>query len=125
MRSALATRIKRLPNFKAVKLLPLVEYVPKVSPELEAPYHLAPVVDVLQRALHEPVRVCISTPPQHGKSQLLFHAISWFLRQKTTRILYLTYNEDFSSSQMYDARRIAERANVPFLPDSRAIREWR
>src|SRR5512139_1747506 len=57
-------------------LPPLMEFIPSTSPHLRAPTWLAPMVDVVERAAHEPVRVVTSVPPQHGKSETLLHALA-------------------------------------------------
>jgi predicted phage terminase large subunit-like protein len=105
----------------------LLEYVGRTSPELDTPNHLAPIADALERAVYKPIRLCFSVPPQHGKSTLIFHFIAWVLsslRHLRRDLIYLTYNDDFATTQARIARRIAERGGVRFDPSSRALCEW-
>mgnify|MGYP000868096301 CR=1 FL=1 len=101
----------------------LLDFVPLVSPELEAPRHLERLARTLEKAEHTPTRLVVNTPPQHGKSTLVFHWIAQALRG-SKRILYITYSDAFALSQMRIARPIAERAGVVFRSDSRALCEW-
>lgn len=101
----------------------LLEFIPRISPHLEAPHHLAPVVEALERALHEPVRAVISTPPQHGKSTVLLHALAWLLRQQPRRQAYVTYAAQFARDQMFTALQIARQAGLELISES--LDRWR
>src|SRR5690606_7743802 len=71
---------------------PLLQLVPRLSPKLHAPDHLAPVADAFERSMRETVEVCISVPPRHGKTTLVLHAIVWILLQNpNAQILYASY----------------------------------
>lgn len=90
-----------------------MEWMARVSPELDPPRHLAPIVDVIERATREEARVVISAPPQHGKSTLVLHALVWLLlRHPSKRNAYVTYAAQVAQDQMYRARLIAERAGL-------------
>lgn len=97
---------------------PLLDFVERVSPHLDRPYWLAPLADALTRAQSERVRLVINTPPQHGKSTLVFHWIALVLKYHARRILFLTYNDDFAVAQMREFRPIIEAAQVKFKPGS-------
>lgn len=101
---------------------PLIDFTARVSPELDRFDHLEPIAAALDRARTEPIRLCFSVPPQHGKSTLVFHAIAREARRR--KVLYLTYNDDFAASQMRIARRIAQRAGLQFARGSVAMCEW-
>lgn len=91
----------------------LLEWFSRVSPELDPPVHLSPVVEAIERATREEVRVVISAPPQHGKSTLVLHALVWLLAQNPARRnAYVTYAAQVAQDQMYRARLIAERAGL-------------
>lgn len=98
--------------------------MPWTSPELREPRHLAVLGDALERASLEPVRLVVNTPPQHGKSTLVFHWLAKLLREQARRVLYITYSHDFAVSQMRLAKPIAQRAGVPFAGGSKALCEW-
>src|SRR5690606_4612552 len=95
--------------------LPLMEFIPRVSPELVAPKHLTPLVDLFERATDVGgVREWSSVPPQHGKSVALFHLlVRALLRDPTKRHGYGTYSVDFAREQQEKAKRIARSALLP------------
>ncbi len=101
-----------------------MEFIPAVSPGLEPPHHLAPVVEAIERAEREPVRLVISAPPQHGKSQVVLHALVWsLLRNPRLRHAYVTYATQFARDQMYLAQAIAERAGLELATET--LDRWR
>lgn len=70
----------------------LLDFIPKVSPHLEAPLHLRPYVAELERAMGSGLRLVVAAPPQHGKSETTVHALVWWLlRHKRKRHAYVTY----------------------------------
>ncbi|GIV82209.1 MAG: hypothetical protein KatS3mg051_1563 [Anaerolineae bacterium] len=102
----------------------LLEFIPRVSPHLEAPHHLRPVVEALEQAEREPVRAVISTPPQHGKSTVVLHSLIWrLLRNPSQRHAYITYAAQFARDQMYQASLLAERAGLELASES--LDRWR
>lgn len=106
--------------------IPLLDWIPLVSPHLDSPYWLAPLTDTLQRALIEPVRLVVNTPPQHGKSQTIMHWLAWVTRYFPRRLLYLAYNDDFVIKQMREARSIFQRAECEWIENTeRGYHLWR
>src|SRR6478736_3203474 len=56
--------------------LPLIDFVPKVSPNLVRPRHLLPFLELLQRAVDPgELRAVVAAPPQHGKTEVVLHAL--------------------------------------------------
>lgn len=101
----------------------LEQFAARISPGLSF-RHLQPIIDLFQQAMREPVRACISVPPQHGKSTLVFHLIAYALSMQPTNVIYGTYSSDLAQTQMTEARIIADRAGIEFA-DRGAIRSWR
>lgn len=102
----------------------LLEFIPRVSPHLEPPHHLGPVVSALERAEREPVRVVVSTPPQHGKSTVVLHSLIWrLLRAPSRRHAYVTYASQFARDQMYQAALLARAAGLAV--ERFALDRWR
>lgn len=64
-----------------------------MSPHLESPTHLLPIINLFERAARgEAVRAVVSTPPQHGKTLTTEHGIVWGLRRNPgLRYVYCTY----------------------------------
>lgn len=91
----------------------LLDYVVRTTPHFERPEHLAPLAELLDRSLREPVRAVVSVPPQHGKSQLLLHHL---VRLAATRPQlqsgYVSYGLEFARDQAGLAE-IIERGAAP------------
>ena len=103
----------------------LLDYVPRVSPRFQRPEHLERLALLLEQAHREPLRVLVSVPPRHGKTELLLHSIGWLLREDpTTRVGYAGYNADIATSKSRFARDYALRAGVDLREDATALREW-
>lgn len=108
---------------KRLAQLPLMDFVPRVSPDLVAPRHLKPLVDLFDEASNGNVRAVSSVPPQHGKSVTLFHLlVRALLRDPTKRHGYGTYSIDFAASQSAKALKIARAALVPL--EKASMSEW-
>jgi predicted phage terminase large subunit-like protein len=91
----------------------LLEFIPRVSPGLVAPHHLAPLAELLESTEVEPQQATVSAPPQHGKSQICQHAlIRLLLRDPRKRHAYATYETTFAESQNEELQRIADRARL-------------
>lgn len=104
----------------------LLEFIPRVSPRFDRPEHLRPLAEALERTLREPVRLVVSTPPRHGKTETLLHAIAWLLlRQPELTIAYVSYAVEFARSKSRRARLIALSAGVPLADDAARLEEWR
>jgi predicted phage terminase large subunit-like protein len=105
---------------------PLNSFIERVSGgALLAPRHLAPLVALLERARHEPIRAVISAPPQHGKSETIMHGLAWHLAQDPTRThAYVTYAGNFATDQSRRIRSITDSAGVE-MSEQAALRRWR
>ena len=106
---------------------PLRDFIPRVSPGMVPPDHLAPLLDAFERIRRgDRVRVCVSVPSQHGKSQTVLHALAWILASRPTwPVIYLTYQQEQSDDQSHKARAIARAANVDLAADRANLRMWR
>lgn len=91
----------------------LRDFVPRVSPNLEAPRHLGPIVDLLERCEAEPIQATASTPPQHGKTETCIHGLVQLLRRNPgKRHAYVTYASDRAQAMSAKGRQIAEAAGL-------------
>lgn len=73
----------------------LLDFVPRISPDLERPEQLSPYAEILSRAVGGNLRVVFAAPPQHGKTELTLRAFLWWaLRFPGKRHAYVTYNND-------------------------------
>ena len=105
--------------------LPLLDFVPTVTPKMRRPVHLGALTDAFDRAERgETVRALFTYPPQHGKSTTVFHGLARCLLRRAIPILYLTYSIDFAFRQMRLARQVALDAGVKIKSTSRSICDW-
>jgi predicted phage terminase large subunit-like protein len=103
----------------------LYDFITRVSPGHIAPHHLAPLVELLERAERERLNIAVSVPPGHGKTDLLLHAIVRRLVRSPEHLVgYVTYGLDLSYPKSREARGIAERAGIKLASDSAAVQEW-
>jgi predicted phage terminase large subunit-like protein len=103
----------------------LRDFIRRLSPQHPPQRHLDPLIDAIERARHERVRVCISMPPRHGKTWTLLHAIAWWLQETPAdRCAYFSYNATIATSKSRLARELAVRAGVGLDPSSTAVEEW-
>src|SRR5579859_1057558 len=94
--------IERRKRARAVDLRakPLGEFIRAISPSWESPVHLDPngkgLLNVFARIRSgETIRVLVSTPPQHGKSQTIEHGIAQdLLVRPDQKWAYCTYESD-------------------------------
>lgn len=101
----------------------LLDFIPRVSRGLEAPRHLQPYIDILERADREPIRAVIAAPPRHAKTESTVHALAWWLKRNPRgRFAYATYAQALSDSIAFKARSIASRAGAEV---SGPLRSWR
>lgn len=103
----------------------LLEFVPNVSPHMCEPKHLKVMADVFQRALGSNQRLVISAPRQHGKSELIKHAIPYLhIQDPTARLFYATYSSSYTEIQSRDIRRIYNSCQIPLRQDYNTLSGW-
>jgi phage terminase large subunit-like protein len=103
----------------------LLDFIPRVSPRFRRPEHLAPLANVLERAHREPLRVLVSTPPRHAKTETILHGIAYMLEDDPrTMVGYVSYQADLARSKSRAARDYARAAGVPQRSDADALQEW-
>lgn len=110
----------------------ILDYMPRVSPIMPggvpglAPQHLKPIADLIALAEYKPMRVCISVPPRHGKTELILHAIAWWLqRHPEHTIAYCSYSGEIANGKSVRARDLALASGVPIRADMSRAGEWR
>ena len=110
---------------RKIAALPLMQFIPAITPQYFAPEHLKPLIDVLDRICSgEPVKVVCSSPPQHCKTESILHFISkYFLLHRDHNLAYVTYEATLAQTKSLQAQRIAERALVPF-GDKQSMSQW-
>lgn len=101
---------------------PLLEFIPRVTPRWQAPLHLKPYIDILEKAPYGNLRIVFAAPPQHGKTESTIHAFAWWVKKfPALRHAYATYSTDRSQRVGRRALAIAQRADVPLVAANMGI----
>lgn len=105
--------------------LSLGDFIPTISRRFETPSHLAQLLALFERLKREPLRVCVATPPRHGKTETLIHGIAWLLaRNPWLQIAYVSYAQRFAEKRNRKIRELARRAGVPIAADAASRQFW-
>lgn len=111
---------------------PLEDFIRRVTPHHPPPPHVLPIIRCFERARRrwldggEPLRVCISMPPRHAKSETLFNGIAWWLTHVPADThAYLSYSIEQARSQSRKIRRRAVDGGVALDTDMSNLSEWR
>ncbi|MFO0735741.1 MAG: terminase family protein [Labilithrix sp.] len=108
------------------QLLPLLDFIPALSPRFARPTHLERVTSRLERALVEPLRLVVSTPPRHAKTETLLHAFPWWLlQQPDAQIAYVSYAAGIAQRKSRKALALARKAGVELDEKAKAKGDWR
>jgi hypothetical protein len=108
--------------------LPLLDFIPRISPRWKSPKHLEQVTEVLdditlRGASHE---FCFSLPPQHAKTETLLHgAARHIAKHPHLTNAYVSYAGDYAHSRSRLLREYAVRAGARLKNDSNSAQEWR
>lgn len=105
----------------------LHDFIVRISPHHPPPRHYPIMIEQFQRARSEPgVRVLISIPPRHGKTELVKHAIPWWLElSPRDTCAYASYSDRKAWSTSRETRAIAEKAGIALAADAANLAEWR
>jgi len=106
--------------------LPLGQWIPKVEPRYETPHHLVKLLELLDRAKHEPVEAVIHAPPRHAKTETCLMAIAhWLTEDPEKKHIYCSYNADIADRKSAIVRDYARYAGVELRQDTTAKSYWR
>ena len=108
-----------------LKELPLLELIPRLSPEFFSPVHLVDWTSLMERADTEPVRGLCAIPIRHGKTETTMHGIVWLLlRDPSRRIIFLTYSLEAAQKRGKRLRQLAAAAGVGPMRGYDTITDW-
>lgn len=84
------------------------------------------LIDLAERMINgEELRVVISSPPRHGKTDTVLHLIVWLLTSDPHLMnAFTTYGQDLANNKSRRARRLAKDSGVVLDPSSQNVREW-
>ncbi len=106
--------------------LPLLQFIPALSPRFGIPYHLADWCGLLERAVSEPIRALCTVPIRHYKTWTTLHGIVWqLLRVPDLRVVLLTHDFERANAIGKDLRQLAEAAGCGPTRGYNTITEWR
>ena len=89
--------------------LPLLQFIPWLSPAFARPDHLHDWLALIERALSEPVRGLCSIPIRHWKTESTVHGLIWLLmKDPSLRIIFLTHSYDAAEKWGKRIRQLAE-----------------
>lgn len=122
--SVAALELSKLRASRTDLLPPLLEWIPRISPQYKPPHHLRPLIDVLSGWRTKPFRVLFSVPPRHGKTETLLHFFGWALRQDPLRThAYVTYATKLADKKSRKGLLYTEAAGVDLTRAT--LDEWR
>lgn len=105
--------------------LPLLDFIPAISPELTRPDHWRVIAEVLERAIRGDLRIVFSAPVQHGKTVLAEHAIPWWhAKDEELSIFYVTYAQQYTEIRSRNIRRLTEEVGCRFRDDHKRLDGW-
>ena len=106
--------------------LPLLEFIPALSPRLQAPTHLGRLANAFERAAFEPVAAFGTTPPQVGKTELEKHAVvRELLARPRKRIGFCSYSGRTANKRSREIRRLYKHAGGHIPKGSDLVADWR
>lgn len=111
---------------REIALKSLVDWVPYLTRRYQAPEHLRPFLELIERAVlgEEEVRAVIHAPPRHSKTESILHSIPWGLKHRPDWTFgYSSYNADITRSKSRGAIALAKEAGVQLATDN--LSEWR
>lgn len=109
----------------------MLRFVPESSearrerPTFARPDHLEPLAAAFVRSLYEPVRLLVSVPPRHAKTETILHGIAWRLWLRPEEpIVYAAHTANFARDKSKRAKEIATAWGVETRRDSNSAEHW-
>jgi predicted phage terminase large subunit-like protein len=106
--------------------LPLLDFIPALTPRWTRPEHLAPLAECFERARRGPVFVFGTTAPRFGKTELIKHGIvQRLLDDPTRRIAYGSYSARAAHKRSREIRKLYLRAGGKVDQRASSVADWR
>jgi predicted phage terminase large subunit-like protein len=106
--------------------IPLLDFIPALSPRWSSPRHLARLAEAFERADRGPVAVFGTTPPRHGKTELEKHAIvRRLLLRPDSRIGFCSYAARAAYKRSREIRKLFLRAQGAVERGAASVADWR
>jgi predicted phage terminase large subunit-like protein len=93
---------------------------------VQVPWHLGEYYSLCEKFGEKAIHICVSMPPQHGKTTLIAYTIAWMLFKDPTLLFgYGSYGKQFSSFRTEDIQRIYESSGGQLRRDHARKDDWR
>jgi predicted phage terminase large subunit-like protein len=105
----------------------LLRFIPHVTPSFTSPTHLAPLVDLFDRAARgEEIQATASLFPRSGKTETVKHAIvRYLLLNPSARVGYVSHSGKIASKKSREIRELFKRCGGHVDPDASSTSNWR
>jgi len=105
---------------------PLRDFICRLTPHRPPPKHVNPIIHAMERARHGPIRVVISLPPRHVKTETIMNGLAWWMTQTPADTnAYASYNQEQAEGKSRIIRERALAAGVELKDDTASVHEWR
>lgn len=118
-------RIEKEKRIRSMAEMPLLDFIPYVTPRYYRPEYLSPLTSALDDICNGiPRRILVSSPPQHGKTETILHFIvKYLLKYREHSIGYVSYEATIAGTKSLQAIRIGERSLFPF-GEKVSVSQW-
>ena len=107
-----------------LKDLPILDFIPAVSPHFESPTHLRAFAEVWDRLGKEELRLVVHSPPRYGKTELILHGMAQkVLQDREFQFGYATYSADLASAKSLRALNLVKNLGGDLVTDK--MSDWR
>lgn len=104
----------------------VLDFIPSLTPGFMRPDHLRQLAEAFARMEHEPVRLLISVPRRHGKTETCMGgAVRYLCRHPRKMVGYTAYSGDFAFDKSKRMRDLATQAGLLLRPDANKASLWR
>lgn len=108
-----------------MNFVPLLDWIPFVSPHMRRPEQMADWTQMIERTLHEPVRACNCKPTRHWKTQTTLHGAVWIVYMRPTwRVLLIAAEHSRAEWLGEQTRIIRDRAGIKEVRGQDTKRNW-
>ena len=104
----------------------LLDFIPALSPQFSAPYHLSRWCSMIERVLLEPVRGLCAIPIRHYKTMTTLHGVAWLLvKRPILRIILMCADHERATELGKMTRRLCEAAEIGPTRGDNIILDWK
>jgi predicted phage terminase large subunit-like protein len=103
------------------------EFINRIAPTEPPPWHIMPIIDVVEQARLRPVRVRIDMAPGHSKTTTLLRLIAWWLspgKSPGDLCAYVTYSDEQARTKSQIAKEALERSGGFLDPQKDSDGHW-